>query len=125
MMATNADNSIINLSKKELSHIEVQTLKLGLSFCPSKGFDFVQTRIDLFLFVRKLKLQRIYKSKITNNQARNWICGSGCEMGGDELTASDLETLTTLAILNEELPEDWREYTNTKELTHLNIAQRG
>ncbi|KAJ1140052.1 hypothetical protein NDU88_006413, partial [Pleurodeles waltl] len=57
--------TVANLSNRILNNEEESLLALGLSFCPTNNFDYVQTRIDLFHFTRKLKLKKWYKNKVT------------------------------------------------------------
>ncbi|XP_078496524.1 uncharacterized protein LOC144752476 [Lissotriton helveticus] len=59
-ISTAGDNNIINLSKRTLTGDEIKILKKGLSFCPASEFDLVDTKIDLFRYIRKLKFKKIF-----------------------------------------------------------------
>ncbi|KAJ1207041.1 hypothetical protein NDU88_002433, partial [Pleurodeles waltl] len=54
------DKTIINLTDVILEEEDVKNLSLGLSFCQPDGFNYEQSRIDLFLFTRKLKLSKMH-----------------------------------------------------------------
>lgn len=51
------------MTPKKLTKSEEQVLKKGLTFCPSTGLNYAQTRIDLFRFSRKLRLFKFFKIK--------------------------------------------------------------
>ncbi|KAM4043753.1 uncharacterized protein ACNLHF_014024 [Anomaloglossus baeobatrachus] len=51
---------VINLSSRVLSEAQKQVLQLGLTFVPSKSFDYFTAVKDLFLFSRKLILRKLH-----------------------------------------------------------------
>lgn len=60
-MDTEDNLTVVNLTSKVLTNSKEAVLKLGLSFCPDKNLEYTETRIDLFKFIRKLKLHTFYK----------------------------------------------------------------
>ncbi|KAJ1139415.1 hypothetical protein NDU88_005788 [Pleurodeles waltl] len=62
------DKTVVNLSKLDLEEDNIKNLSLGLSYCQPNHFEYEQSRIDLFLFIRKLKLLKIHTLK--NNKTR-------------------------------------------------------
>ena len=54
-VSTRENLTVINISNHTVTEAERSVLELGLSFCPNSNFDYAQTRVDLFLFTRKLK----------------------------------------------------------------------
>ncbi|KAJ1163502.1 hypothetical protein NDU88_003960 [Pleurodeles waltl] len=54
------EKTIINLTDVILEEEDIKNLSLGLSYCQPDGFEYEQSRIDLFLFTRKLKLSKIH-----------------------------------------------------------------
>ena len=95
------DRTVINLSERLLPEDEIVVLGKGLTFCPDSDFDYAQTRIDVFKYIRKLKLKKIYAMKRDRRTATPTT-----QEDMVELTCNDMETLRTLHILNEELPEN-------------------
>ncbi|KAJ1181992.1 hypothetical protein NDU88_007191 [Pleurodeles waltl] len=57
------DKTVVNLSKLDLEEEDIKNLSLGLSYCQPNHFEYEQSRIDLFLFIRKLKLLKIHTLK--------------------------------------------------------------
>ena len=55
--------SIINLSEHPLTEVKRSVLELGLTFCPTADFNYSDTRIDLFSFIRKIKLKKHFMLK--------------------------------------------------------------
>ena len=53
-ITTSTSNTVINLSEKSLTSDEVSVLAKGLTFCPQSNYDYVQTRIDVYKYIRKL-----------------------------------------------------------------------
>ena len=61
MQKKQPNTSVINLSSRILTQIELKVLELGLSFCPSvKEFNKDQLTIDFCNFIRKLKLKEFF-----------------------------------------------------------------
>ncbi|KAJ1146069.1 hypothetical protein NDU88_012351, partial [Pleurodeles waltl] len=73
--------SVINLSKMELTTSDISLLAKGLNFCPKTFGDPCKSKIDLFRFIRKLKIKRYFQM----NQMEN---------GAPVKTASPLSTLS-------------------------------
>ncbi|KAJ1163039.1 hypothetical protein NDU88_003502 [Pleurodeles waltl] len=67
---TTLDNSVqvINLSSACLSVHEINVLKKGLGFCPTSTPDYTNLHVDLFKFVRNLKLKKFFHNKVTTNR---------------------------------------------------------
>ncbi|KAJ1127337.1 hypothetical protein NDU88_005740 [Pleurodeles waltl] len=53
----------MNLSSLKLSMHEINVLKKGLGFCPSSKSDYTNIHIDLFKFIRNLKLKKFFHNK--------------------------------------------------------------
>ncbi|KAJ1093527.1 hypothetical protein NDU88_006627 [Pleurodeles waltl] len=86
--------------KRVLTKTEKEVLQLGLSFCPSSRFDYTQTRIDLFKFIRKLKLLKVHMMH-PKKDAKNT---NELTVERDNLTGADLEALLTLYSLDDSSP---------------------
>ncbi|KAJ1188496.1 hypothetical protein NDU88_005257 [Pleurodeles waltl] len=86
---------VINLSSRTLSSDEKSLRALGLYFCPTGCFNYVQTRIDIFKFIQKLKLKKLYQTKVSNMEKKKIQCEYS------NLCISDIEILHTLADLHD------------------------
>lgn len=87
------DQSVINLSKRQLSTEEESLLKLGLSFCPVTDWSYIDTRIDLFLYIRKLKLMKLHA---TSTKMRMQLSRTMVEPTADRPAGFVLGTLIPL-----------------------------
>ncbi|KAJ1127339.1 hypothetical protein NDU88_005742 [Pleurodeles waltl] len=58
----------MNLSSLKLSMHEINVLKKGLGFCPSSKPDYTNIHIDLFKFIRNLKLKKFFHNKPDTNK---------------------------------------------------------
>ena len=94
--------NVVNLSKRILTPLEHNVLSLGLSFCPTSSLDFIQTRIDLFCFIRKLKLRFWFLTKPAVTVKHK----SG--VSESNLCIADVETLNTLIMMENEGEMDAR-----------------
>ncbi|KAJ1110654.1 hypothetical protein NDU88_008002 [Pleurodeles waltl] len=88
--------TVVNLSGRILTKEEENLLALGLSFCPSNNFDYVQTRIDLFHFVRKQKLKKWYKNRAAGGTVMMERTNTS------KLCISDIDLLHTLSVLDDD-----------------------
>ncbi|KAJ1175567.1 hypothetical protein NDU88_000854 [Pleurodeles waltl] len=86
---------VITLSGRVLSNVEKSLLALGLSFCPTGCFKYRQTRIDTFKFICKLKLKKMYQTKVNSSKQKEACCEYS------NLCFSDIEILHTLADLHD------------------------
>ncbi|KAJ1152082.1 hypothetical protein NDU88_004859 [Pleurodeles waltl] len=59
---------VMNLSSLQLSMHEINVLKKGLGFCPSSKPDYTNIHIDLFKFIRNLKLKKFFHNKPDTNK---------------------------------------------------------
>ena len=68
----NHHSLVTNLSSRHLSKIELSTLELGLSFCPSVK-DFNQEKVcdDFYNFIRRLKLKDYFKDNCNSHDTIN------------------------------------------------------
>ncbi|KAJ1100408.1 hypothetical protein NDU88_005494 [Pleurodeles waltl] len=108
------EKTIINLMDVTLEEEDIKNLSLGLSYCQSDGFDYEQSRIDLFLFIRKLKLSKIHlisKRKVNRPSERLELDEQDeIVKWKDNLLIEDIHLMRQLWTLeedsNEELGED-------------------
>ncbi|XP_078541431.1 uncharacterized protein LOC144826808 [Lissotriton helveticus] len=56
--------AVINLSDIVLTTKETSILSLGLSYSPKGNFDYATTKVDIFKFVRKLKLRKYFAARV-------------------------------------------------------------
>ncbi|KAJ1092462.1 hypothetical protein NDU88_005572 [Pleurodeles waltl] len=106
---SNNDNTVINLSEMTLEDDDIKNLTLGLSYCQSDGFDYEQSRIDLFMFTRKLKWSKIHsisKRKVSEPCAvsEQTTVGENIERK-DNLLIEDLYLMRELWALEDETTE--------------------
>lgn len=87
--------TVVNLTTKELTSVEISVLQLGLTFCPQNRLEYTQTRIDFFKFIRKLKLHKFFKMKPTVKEVRT------LKMQHREVESLTVDDLTTLETLEE------------------------
>lgn len=90
------DLTIVNLTSRKLTKIEEATLKKGLASCPTQGFEYTQTRKDLYLSIRKLKLHKFFKIKGLNRREQAAPTTAAITTPTDILPGDDLETLLLL-----------------------------
>lgn len=65
LLFTNAPMStrkklLCNLSSRTLTDSEIQLLQLGVGLVPTPVYSNFQTRIDIFMLVRNIKLKRLF-----------------------------------------------------------------
>lgn len=58
--------NVINLSDRMLTDDMIKVLKKGLGFCPSNIVNNEQLKIDLYKFIRELKLMKHFSTHFTS-----------------------------------------------------------
>lgn len=91
---------IVNLSKRTMTETEIKVLKHGLNFCPLKRMDLAQTRIDIYHYVRKTKLAKIFAENKKMLEHKKPL-----QLPTETLTVRDAEPLLTLINLDNTNPD--------------------
>lgn len=62
------DIPVVNLSNKPLSPVHLSVLSKGLSFVPTARYNYFDTRVDIYKFIRKLRLRLYFKDHTPSEQ---------------------------------------------------------
>lgn len=68
MADDNSNVEAVNLSDQILTEDIISLLKKGLDFCPDYRDNICDMKIDLFKFIRRLKLQNHFSLNPTQNK---------------------------------------------------------
>lgn len=99
MMKNIPKNTVINLTEAVLKTAEIQILSLGLTYCPVNFFAYNQTRIDIFKFIRKIKLMKYFQLNKYSPVPSNF--SSGINVPDTNLQVRDVPLLQTLQNLSD------------------------
>lgn len=96
---------MVNLSERHLTPMEINVLKRGINFCSTQRMNLAQVRIDLYLYIRKIKLAKFFKDNKNKKTKQDQISS---EYPSSTLKVKDANNCLMLLNLNtlkgEEIP---------------------
>lgn len=69
---------MLNISSQPLTCTQTQVLSKGLTFCPTVKTDWFQLELDLYEFLRKLKLKICFSGKDIDNVTSDTVTPVFC-----------------------------------------------